>query len=73
MATQQILFTAMARGIAQNAHPLPVSVYVAPRLMGADRLAEFPDWLDWTQRLVDQGLTLTFSAGGRTLDVAVDP
>ena len=72
MATQQILFTVMPRGITQNAHPLPVSVYVAPRLTGADRLVEFPDLLDWTGRLVDRGLSLTFSANAQTLTVPVD-
>ena len=40
----------MARGTGV----LPVSVLVSPRLFDADRLREFPDWLDWTARLADR-------------------
>jgi len=71
MASQQILFTVMPRGITQNADPLPVSVYVSPRLVGADRLGEFPDWLGWTARLAG-GLSLTFRAAGREISRPID-
>ncbi|MCU1690293.1 MAG: hypothetical protein JWN20_2221, partial [Jatrophihabitantaceae bacterium] len=71
MADQQILFTAMPRGMTQNLDPLPVSVYVSPRLTGADRLGAFPDWVDWTGRLAESGLSLTFRAGARELTVPV--
>ncbi|MCW2604207.1 MAG: hypothetical protein JWN61_2342 [Pseudonocardiales bacterium] len=71
MADQQILFTAMPRGMTQNLDPLPVSVYVSPRLTGADRLRAFPDWVDWTGGLAERGLSLTFRAGARELTVPV--
>ena len=60
MASQQILLTAMPRGVVHAVadEPLPVSVLVSPRLFGADTLGEFPDWLGWTQRLLDQPLSL---------------
>ena len=67
MASQQILFTVMPRGMARGTGVLPVSVLVSPRLFDADRLREFPDWLDWTARLADPGLSLTLRAGGREI------
>ncbi len=45
---------------------------VSPRLSGDDHLGPYVDWLNWTQRRVDDGLTLTFECGGNTLDVDVD-
>jgi hypothetical protein len=75
MASQKILFTVMPRGVTQNSDALPVSVYVSPRLFGSDRLKEFPDWLLWTPRLKDNGLSLTFHSGTReiTLPVNTEP
>ncbi len=54
-----------ARASASTARTLPVSVFVSPRLVGADTLGEFPDWLNWTQTL-KEGLTLTFRSGTHT-------
>lgn len=71
MVSQQIVFTVMPRAVSRNADPLPVSVFVSPRLVGAERLASFPDWLSWTRQLVDDGLSLTFSAPGGTLTVPI--
>lgn len=58
MAEQTILFTIMPRGISVDRDTLPVSVYVSPRLGGADTLDAFPDWLQWTPHIREQGLTL---------------
>src|SRR6185437_12490388 len=52
---------------------IKVSVLVSPRLSGDDHLGPYVDWLTWTQRRVDDGLTLTFECSGNTLDVDVDP
>jgi hypothetical protein len=75
MANQMILFTVMPRGITFNAAALPVSVYVAPRLMGANDLGSFPDWLSWTRSLKDNGLTVTFRCGAQqtSLPIATAP
>jgi hypothetical protein len=71
-AEQTILLTVIPRGITFDAATLPVSVFVAPRLRGADKLGAFPDWLQWTQRLAQDGLTLRLRCGTRLLDVRVD-
>ena len=70
MASQQILFTVMPRGMTQGGGPLPVSVYVSPRLAGAERLDAFPDWRHWTS-IVQHGFQLTFHCGGRELSLPV--
>ena len=69
---QTILFTVMPRGMTVNAESMPVSVFVAPRLEGADTLGAFPDWVTWTQHLWDSGLDLELACAGRTLTVPVD-
>jgi hypothetical protein len=70
--TQTVLFTVMLRAISVNRDTVPASVLVSPRLMGGDRLGSFPDWVSWTARLREAGLTLTFRSGARTADVAID-
>ena len=72
-ATQTIVLTVIPRGVAVNTGVLPVSVFVTPRLRGADKLGKFPDWQFWTRRLAEDGLTLTLRCGGNEHDVAVDP
>ncbi len=69
--THTVLFTVMPRGISLNADTLPVSVFVSPRLTGADKLGAFPDWLNWTKTLKD-GLALTFRSGTKTASVRID-
>ena len=54
---QTVLFTIIPRGITLDNGPCPVSVIVSPRLRGDNKLGAFPDWLKWTQRLREQGLT----------------
>ena len=71
--TQTIVMTVIPRGVAMNTDSLPVSVFVTPRLAGADKLGAFPDWLQWTRRLKENGLTLTLRCDGNEHDVTVDP
>ena len=67
MATEQtILFTVMPRGISLNSATKPVSIFVSPRLDGADKLGAFPDWLNWTRHLRDDGLELELHCGTNT-------
>ena len=72
MANQTILFTVLPRGVTINPATMPVSVFVSPRLHGADRLAHFPDWLDWTGDLSQRGLTLTLRCGAKTMSVDIN-
>ena len=75
MASQTILFIVMPRSINLNPDTLPVSVYVSPRLFGDTLLGAFPDWLQWTQRLQQGGLSLTFhcKAQNFTADISTEP
>lgn len=73
MATEQtILFTVIPRGISLNSATKPVSIFVSPRLDGADRLDSFPDWLNWTRHVRDDGLKLELHCGSNTQVVSVD-
>ena len=72
MASQQILFTVMPRGIVSRGGDLPVSVYVSPRLTGSQRLGDFPDWRYWTE-LLQHNFTVTFRAAGREITRRLDP
>jgi hypothetical protein len=71
--SQTILVTVVPRGVAVDTDTLPVSLFVTPRLRGADRLGAFPDWQTWTERVHDHGLRLTISCAGRSLAFAADP
>ncbi len=73
MATEQtVIFTVTPRGISLDAKRHPVSVFVSPRLVGADHLGDFPDWLQWTHRLKEQGLTLVFRCAGKQSEAAIN-
>lgn len=73
MATQQtILFTVMPRGISLNSASKPVSILVSPRLDGADKFGAFPDWLNWTRHLRDDGLELELQCGANTQVFAIN-
>ena len=73
MATEQtILFTVMPRGISLNSATKPVSVFVSPRLDGADKLGAFPDWLNWTRHLRDDGLKLELHCGANTQTFSIN-
>ncbi len=69
-STHTVLFTVIPRGLSMNGTTLPVSVLVSPRLVGADRLDAFPDWVDWTQK-IKAGANLVFACGTRTATVPI--
>jgi hypothetical protein len=69
--SQTILFTIIPRGISLNPDTLPVSVFVSPRLLGANRLDAFPDWLNWTARRQDIGLRLVLECAGLTREAEI--
>jgi len=71
-ATQTVLFTVIPRGIRVNPDSLPVSVFVSPRLMGADNLGAFPDWVNWIDLLKERGLELVFRSGGKRVELPID-
>jgi len=71
MAQQTVLFTVMPRGVQVNPVRPGVSVFVSPRLEGASTLNAFPDWLNWTGILKDQGLQLTFRIGSKTITMPI--
>jgi hypothetical protein len=67
MANQTLLLTPMPRAIGVNPDPLLVSVFVSPRLFGDTpqaQLNDFPDWLQWTERLQASGMNLTVRCQG---------
>ena len=70
-ATHTVLFTVIPRGISLNGTSLPVSVLVSPRLVGADRLDAFPDWVNWTQK-IKAGAQLVFTCDTRTATVPIN-
>ncbi len=72
MVQQSVQFTIMPRGLTLNPATLPVSVFVSPRLSGADKLGSFPDWLNWTQKLKRNGLKLVLRCGTKNMTVSVD-
>lgn len=69
---QKVLFTLIPNGITVNGRQLPISVVVSPRLYGDDKLGSFPDWLQWTQRLKENGLTLTIACDNKTRQIPID-
>jgi hypothetical protein len=74
MAAQQtVIFTVVPRGISIDRNPMPISVMVSPRLGGATKLGAFPDWLNWTSSLKQNGLTFSIRCAGYSRDVAIDP
>jgi hypothetical protein len=72
MADQTLLLTVIPRGVAVDTETLPLSVFVTPRLRGANRLDAFADWQFWTRRVQEKGLTLVLSCAGQSIDVPVD-
>jgi hypothetical protein len=70
--SQTILFTLMPRAASLGAEALPISVFVSPRLVGEPRLGAFDDWLSWTHRLAEQGLTLRIDCAGQSVSLPID-
>jgi hypothetical protein len=72
MATEQtVLFTVVPRAISVDSRTMPVSVFVSPRLRGADTLGSFPDWLHWTRKVTQGALALRLECDGREHSVTV--
>ncbi|HEY2439406.1 MAG TPA: hypothetical protein VGI07_04195 [Solirubrobacteraceae bacterium] len=70
MAEQSLTFTVLPQRPVSPGR-LALSVLLTPRLAGASRLAAFPDFLNWPQRLLDHGLRLTLEGGGTAATVSV--
>ena len=69
---QSIFLTIMPKSISVNTDGLPVSVFVSPRLSGANKLGSFTDWLEWTHKLTENGMELEFQSETRTLNIPID-
>ena len=69
---QTILFTVIPRGVSLNSATTPVSIFVSPRLDGAHHLGAFPDWLNWTRHLRDDGLKLDLHCGANTQTFSIN-
>jgi hypothetical protein len=73
MAIEQSIFlTIMPRSISINTDGLPVSVFISPRLSGANNLGSFADWLEWTRKLYENGMELEFRSETRTLKFPIN-
>lgn len=73
MATEQsLILTVVPRDGAAHGDDVELSVVVSPRLRGGQNLGQFPDWLDWTGRLVEQGLRLKLQAGNQNSELVVN-
>lgn len=72
MSKQTILLTVFPRTVSDVTNTLPVSVFVSPQLTGARTLDAFPDWLNWTQLLKDNGFQITVDVNGHAIETAID-
>jgi hypothetical protein len=62
MATQSVLFVVLPNGLDAKGAPR-ASLYLTPRLGEAHTLADFPDFLDWTDLVQSKGLTFELAQG----------
>ncbi|MDQ3678009.1 MAG: hypothetical protein M3401_14645 [Actinomycetota bacterium] len=69
---QTILFTPMPRGVSLGSENLPASIVVSPRLQGEGHLGAFADWLSWTRRLQQDGLTVVMRSNAGLFEASVD-
>lgn len=74
MISQSMTAVVLPAGLSQpgTAGRPRASIYLTPRLSGAHLLSAFPDWVDWTQRVRQHGLTFRLSCAGRSTKVAAD-
>lgn len=75
MASQILTAVALPAGTAPSGR-LRVNIYLAPRLSGAPRLSDFPDWLAWPELVRKHGLSVTLRGGAgssSTVPVATGP
>jgi hypothetical protein len=71
--SQTILFTLLPRAASLEGATVPVSLFVTPRLVGEPLLGAFPDWLNWTRQVQQNGLSVTIECAGQSLTLPVDP
>lgn len=71
-ASQSLLFTVIPRGVTLNPQTIPVSVIVSPRLVGANKLGAFPDWVNWTARLRERSLRIILACNGQQHTAEID-
>ncbi len=69
---QSLIFTVVPRDGAVHGDTVELSIVVSPRLRGGRHLGEFPDWLDWTGRLAEQGLRLKLVAGSHSSELVAN-
>jgi hypothetical protein len=69
MATQSLLFVVLPNGIGAKGAPR-ASIYLTPRLAGAQTLADFPDFLDWTDLVQRKGLRFEITRASAHATVA---
>jgi hypothetical protein len=67
MPSIQLGLFALPNGASADGKRLRVSVVVAPRLSGGTKLSDFGDVEHWTHRVAGKGVTVTLSAGGKSL------
>jgi hypothetical protein len=71
MPDQRVLLTTLPNGFSANGDRARISVLISPRLGGATRLADFPDFLNWTRKLRDGGVDIHFRIGASDIPAAV--
>lgn len=71
MAKQTFIFVVLPNGISEK-KALRLSVYLTPRLDQGATLAAFPDMLNWTALLQQDGMKFEVSCGSKKQTVAVD-
>jgi hypothetical protein len=76
-AVEQIIFTAIPNGVptGTNVGMFNLSVHVAPTLSGGatGTLSDFPDFQNWPQTVINQGLDLEFTFANQTKSNTVSP
>jgi YD repeat-containing protein len=71
MISQSLVAVVLPAGVGPGGS-LRANIYLTPRLSGAQRLSDFPDWLHWTAHVRQHGLSFTLSCGSATTTVTAD-
>ena len=71
MISQSLVAVVLPAGTGPGGS-LRASIYLSPRLSGAERLSDFTDWLHWTSLVRQHGMNFVLSSGGQTATVAAD-
>src|SRR5271154_2914596 len=70
MARQILTFVVLPNGDSGKGS-LNVSIFLTPRLQNGATLAEFPDFLNWTRQLQENGLTFELTCAGNVTSVPI--